>query len=246
MRGPGRVGPDQDGVEHQGGVVTLFVAEGVFSGQASHGALEEFEVVVGVVGCGVARSQHGGEGLVGVVAPHRQGTEPEAVLIRGRGVLLFCMHVEQGRVEVPDHRADRWLRRPDTRPGRRHRDRDSPQLDQKTVACTRPRSRSPPKPAKRSSCSLSAAMSARQSAPSAMATARWVSTTPGSWVCQLTIDHGLWLLASSQPLRSASSAKSAAPAWDTRFLPSGITLARRTSDYGAQGIPPGSGWMSAW
>ena len=35
-------------------------------------------------------------------------------------------------------------------------------------------------------------------------------------------------MASVNPVRSANSAKSAAPAWLTKFLPSGITLARRT------------------
>ena len=45
---PRRVGPDQDRVEHQGGVVALFVSEGVLSGYGSHDLLEEFEVVIGV------------------------------------------------------------------------------------------------------------------------------------------------------------------------------------------------------
>jgi len=80
-----------------------------------------------------------------------------------------------------------------------------------------------------SACSFNAAMSARQSAPSAMATARWVSTTPGSWVCQ-SIPHSVMAtdMAPVNPTRSDNSAKSAAPACDTRFLPSGITSARRT------------------
>ena len=68
-------------------------------------------------------------------------------------------------------------------------------------------------------------MSARQSAPSAMATARWVRTTPGSWVCQL-IPHADMAtdIASVRPLRSASSDNNAVPAWDTRFFPSVVTL----------------------
>ncbi len=128
MRGPGRVGPDQDGVEHQGGVVAFFVAERVRRGHGADGALEEFEVVVGVVGGGVARSQHGGQGFFGVVAPHGDGVEPEAVFVGGRGVLLFRVHVEQGRVEVPDHRADRRPRRPDARSGGGQGHGDRPQL----------------------------------------------------------------------------------------------------------------------
>ena len=78
---------------------------------------------------------------------------------------------------------------------------------------------------KSSACSRSDAMSARQSAPSAMATARWVRTTPGSWVCQL-IPHADMAsdIASVRPLRSASSDSSAVPAWDTRFFPSVVTL----------------------
>ncbi len=97
-----------------------------------HGAdhpLEQFEVVVGVARGGVARAQHGGQRLVGVVAPRCQRVESEPVLVGGRGILLVRMHVEQGGVEVPDHRANRWLRRPDTRPSRRHRQWDGPQLD---------------------------------------------------------------------------------------------------------------------
>ena len=68
-------------------------------------------------------------------------------------------------------------------------------------------------------------MSARQSAPSAMATAKWVRTMPGSWVCQL-IPHADMAtdIASVRPLRSASSDRSAVPAWDTKFFPSVVTL----------------------
>ncbi len=69
----------------------------------------------------------------------------------------------------------------------------------------------------------------RQSAPSAMATAMWVSTTPGSWVCQ-EIPHSSIATdsASVSPDRSASSASNPVPAWDTRPSPSVVTLARRT------------------
>ena len=64
-----------------------------------------------------------------------------------------------------------------------------------------------------SACSRRAAMSARQSAPSAMATARWVRTTPGSWVCQL-IPHSDMAedMACVRPPRSASSHSNAVPA----------------------------------
>ena len=76
-----------------------------------------------------------------------------------------------------------------------------------------------------SDCSRRDAMSARQSAPSAMATARWVSTTPGSWVCQLIPQSAMATdMASVRPLRSASSDSRAVPAWDTRFFPSVVTL----------------------
>jgi len=68
-------------------------------------------------------------------------------------------------------------------------------------------------------------MSARQSAPSAMATAKCVRTTPGSWVCQLIPQPDMATdIASVRPLRSASSDSNAAPAWDTRFFPSVVTL----------------------
>ena len=76
-----------------------------------------------------------------------------------------------------------------------------------------------------SDCSRRAARSARQSAPSAMATARWVRTTPGSWVCQLIPQPAMASdMAPVSPLRSASSDNSAVPAWDTRFFPSVVTL----------------------
>jgi hypothetical protein len=93
-------------VDDQCGVVALFVAERVLGGHAPDALLEEFEefeefeVVVGVVGCGVARSQHGGQRLVGVVTPHRQGVEPEAVLVGGRGVLLLRCAGETRTVAV--------------------------------------------------------------------------------------------------------------------------------------------------
>ncbi len=80
MRGPGRVGPDQDGVDHERRVVAFFVAERVLGGHGPHGLLEEFEVVVGVVGGGVARAQHRGQGFLGVVAPHGDGVEPKPCL----------------------------------------------------------------------------------------------------------------------------------------------------------------------
>src|SRR5664280_1298738 len=76
-----------------------------------------------------------------------------------------------------------------------------------------------------SDCSRRDAMSARQSAPSAMATARWVRTTPGSWVCHLIPQPAMAPdIASVKPLRSASSDNNAVPACDTRFFPSVVTL----------------------
>jgi len=81
-----------------------------------------------------------------------------------------------------------------------------------------------------SPCSRREAMSARQSAPSAMATARWVRTTPGSWVCQLIPQAAMATdIASVRPLRSASSDNRAVPAWDTRFFPSVVTLIDRVA-----------------
>ena len=82
---------------------------------------------------------------------------------------------------------------------------------------------------KSSDCSRRASKSVRQSAPSAMATARWVSTTPGSWVCQEMAQSAIASdIAPVRPLRSASSVSSAVPACETRFLPSVVTANRRT------------------
>ena len=68
-------------------------------------------------------------------------------------------------------------------------------------------------------------MSARRSAPSAMATARWVRTTPRSWVCESIPQPTMASdIASVRPLRSASSDNNAEPAWDTKFFPSVVTL----------------------
>src|SRR5450756_1176376 len=81
-----------------------------------------------------------------------------------------------------------------------------------------------------SDCSRRDAMSARQSAPSAMATARWVRTTPGSWVCHLIPQPAMAPdIASVRPLRSASSDSNAVPAWDTKFFPSTVTFIERVA-----------------
>ena len=79
--GPGRVGPDQDGMDDQCGVVALFVAECVLGRDGPDHLLEQLEVVVGVIWGGVARAQHGAQWLFGVVTPRSQGVEPEAVLV---------------------------------------------------------------------------------------------------------------------------------------------------------------------
>src|SRR5664279_522265 len=83
--GPGRIGPHQDGVSDQFLVVTGEVAELVLLGQARHGPVEEYDVVVGVVGPGIPRTQHGGQGLTGGVTPHSEGEEPEPILASPSG-----------------------------------------------------------------------------------------------------------------------------------------------------------------
>ncbi len=82
----------------------------------------------------------------------------------------------------------------------------------------------------KSSCWLrSTARSDKQSAPSAMLTARWLRTTPGSWVCQEIPQSPIATdSASVRPDRSASSLSRAVPACDTRFSPSVVTFRRRT------------------
>ena len=63
-----------------------------------------------------------------------------------------------------------------------------------------------------------------RSPEAAVATAEWVSTTPGSWVCpeipHSAMDSDIALV---RPLRSASSVNSAVPPWDSRFSPSTVT-----------------------
>jgi hypothetical protein len=88
--------------------------------------------------------------------------------------------------------------------------------------------------ANNSSCSRRTAMSDRQSAPSAMATARWVSTTPGSWVCHEIPQPAIACdMAKVNPDRSAASASNpvphATPDPHRRWSPAG----GRYNDYGS-------------
>jgi hypothetical protein len=68
--------------------------------------------VVGVVGTGSPRTEHGGQWFVRRVAPHSQREEPEALLIGGGGVLLLRVGVDQGGVEVRHQRHTRRSSRP--------------------------------------------------------------------------------------------------------------------------------------
>ena len=78
-------------------------------------------------------------------------------------------------------------------------------------------------------CSRNTAMSDRQSARSAIATARCERTTPGSCVCQ-RIPHPAIACdnPSVSPDRSASSDSNPTPACDTKPCPSVVTLGRKT------------------
>jgi len=56
-------------------VVTGEMADLVLLGQCGECAVEQFDVVVGVIGPGVSRTQHGGQGFGRRVAPHSEGEE---------------------------------------------------------------------------------------------------------------------------------------------------------------------------
>lgn len=123
--------------------------------------------------------QRPGRGFVGLVAPHPEGMEPIAPLVRWRRVLLVGVGIDQGGVEVQREARRRPARRPTPghrrRPGRRGAG-ESTEVTPPPPARrwhARPRGRTAPLVAQYASWD-------RQSAPTAMATPRWVSTTPGS------------------------------------------------------------------
>ena len=63
VSGPGRVGPHQDRMDDEGRMAVGEVARLVLLGQPRQCPVEEFDVIVGVVGSGVPRTQHGGQWL---------------------------------------------------------------------------------------------------------------------------------------------------------------------------------------
>ena len=85
--GAGGVGPGQDGVHRRGRVVARSVAGPPLGRELGQGGVEHLHVIGGGV-AGVAGPQHGGQGLVGLVAPHAQGMEAEPPFVGRRGVLL--------------------------------------------------------------------------------------------------------------------------------------------------------------
>ena len=214
VRGPGRVGPDHDGMDDQCGVVTFFVTEGVLGWHGTDHLLEQLEVVVGVSRGGVAGAKIAPKGSLVLSHQAPKGLNPKPRLyVAAASSFSACT---SSKVESKSQiigptggcAAQTAARAAATATG-------IARSSKTAVACTARQAVAVEATGpKSSSCSLRAAMSARQSAPSAIATARCVSTTPGSWVCQL-IPHSSMAtdMASVNPLRSASSAKSAAPAW---------------------------------
>jgi len=85
-------------------MVVSEVAGLVVLGKSRQRPVEEFDVVVGIVGSGVPCTELGGQRFIGRVAPHTQRKEPEALLIGGGGVLLLGVGVDQGGVEVQHQR----------------------------------------------------------------------------------------------------------------------------------------------
>ena len=210
MRGPGRVGPDQDGVEHQHGVVAFFVAGAYAAGTLRTACSRSSRW--SSVSLGAAFPGRDMAAKVSLVLSHHtaMGLNPKPRLyVAAASSFSECT---SSRVESKSQiigptggsAAQTRVRAAATASG-------MARSSAAVVACTAPQAVATEATGPNSSsCSLSTARSARQSAPSTMATPRWVSTTPGSWVCQL-IPHSAMAsdMASVNPLRSASSAKSA-------------------------------------
>ena len=230
MGGSGRVGPHQGGVGDQSRVVALEVAGLVLLGQPGQGPVEQFDVVVRVVGPGVTRPQHGGQRFSCRSRTTPQREEPEAMLVGGGGVLLLGVGVRSVASKSMINESPGRRCSPHHSPGSGYCVGDGPELEGRRRLDGPPGRRDRSHRTEQLACSRREAMSARQSAPSAMATARWVRTTPGSWVCQLIPQAAMATdIASVRPLRSASSDNRAVPAWDTRFFPPVVTLIDRVA-----------------
>jgi hypothetical protein len=72
--------------------------------------IEQLQVIIGVVGTGVPRSEHAGEHLP--PAGRQQRVKAEPALVVPGGLLLLGMHIDRGRVEVEDHPLRRGARVP--------------------------------------------------------------------------------------------------------------------------------------
>jgi uncharacterized membrane protein YeaQ/YmgE (transglycosylase-associated protein family) len=82
------------------GALADLVAGLVVGRQSGQGLIQQFAVIIGVIGAGVARSLQHREWFTGVVAPRSQRMEPEPAFV-GRGRVFFLrVRVNQGGVEV--------------------------------------------------------------------------------------------------------------------------------------------------
>jgi len=80
MGRPGRVGPHENVMSHEAGVVTGLVTYLVLRRESGDRLVQQLEVIIGVVRAGVARTQHQRERLSGRVAPGAEGMKSIAVL----------------------------------------------------------------------------------------------------------------------------------------------------------------------
>lgn len=67
LRAAGRVGPDDDGALHEGGVVTRAMTEGDLGRQLGDGLVEHHDVIGDRVGAGIAGTKHSRERITGAV-----------------------------------------------------------------------------------------------------------------------------------------------------------------------------------
>jgi hypothetical protein len=85
----GRVGPKEDVVSHERRVIARLMTQLVLSRQHGEGAVEELEVVIGIVGAGSAGTKDRIERLARGVAPRSEGVKAEAAFVGGSGLLFF-------------------------------------------------------------------------------------------------------------------------------------------------------------
>ena len=195
-------------------------------GSCKRERFEDPDLVIGVVGSGIARAQHPCQGFAGLVEEAQRGRESESPLVGRRGVLLLAGTTSSNvasRSKVTD----------DGAPPANHASSRACPCARSTASGTQPEDSSRNAVESEATCAnrsgwlRSTARSLNASPPSANITARCVSTTPGSRrLRRFTTGPIPAENAAVSPNRSASSARRRVPAWLATPLPSGVTATR--------------------